>query len=94
MASGGAGMPPRLPAVAAAPAADVPQPVLDDLGNEISLAAGPLRIVSLAPSNTELLFALGLGDHIVGVTRFCNHPQAATAIEQVANSLVASLVIM
>ena len=73
-----------LPAVAAAPAADVPQSVLDDLGNEISLAAGPLRIVSLAPSNTEQLFALGLGDHIVGVTRFCNHPQAATAIEQVA----------
>lgn len=73
-----------MPAVATAPAGDVPQPVIDDLGNEISLPAGSLRIVSLAPSNTELLFALGLGEHIVGVTRFCDYPKAARNIEQVA----------
>ena len=33
-----------------------------------------MRIVSLAPSVTETLFALGLGDRVVGVTRFCNYP--------------------
>ncbi len=39
----------------------------------------PQRIVSLAPSNTEILFALGLGDRIVGVTDYCNYPpEAAT----------------
>ena len=35
--------------------------------------AVPQRIVSLAPSLTETLFALGLGDRVVGVTRFCTH---------------------
>jgi iron complex transport system substrate-binding protein len=38
----------------------------------------PQKIVSLAPSNTEILFALGLGDRIVGVTDFCNYPPEAT----------------
>jgi iron complex transport system substrate-binding protein len=37
----------------------------------------PQRIVSLAPANTEILFALGLGERIVGVTRFCNYPPEA-----------------
>jgi iron complex transport system substrate-binding protein len=36
----------------------------------------PKRIVSLAPSMTEILFALGLGDRIVGVTSFCDYPEA------------------
>jgi iron complex transport system substrate-binding protein len=37
----------------------------------------PKRIVSLAPSTTEILFALGLGDRIVGVTSFCDYPEEA-----------------
>jgi iron complex transport system substrate-binding protein len=37
----------------------------------------PGRIISLAPSTTEILFALGLGDNIVGVTSFCDFPEAA-----------------
>ena len=37
----------------------------------------PQRIVSLAPSNTEILFALGLGDKVVGVTSYCNYPEEA-----------------
>lgn len=40
-------------------------------------AVPPQRIVSLAPSTTELLFALGLGDNIVGVTSFCDYPEEA-----------------
>ena len=37
----------------------------------------PKRIVSLAPNTTEILFALGLGDRVAGVTSFCDHPQEA-----------------
>ena len=40
-------------------------------------AEPPQRIVSLAPSTTEILFALGLGDRIVGVTSFCDYPEEA-----------------
>ncbi len=48
--------------------------VVDDLGLRVGLAAPPERIVSLVPSWTETLFALGLGPRIVGVTRFCIEP--------------------
>lgn len=47
----------------------------DQTGNKISLAAAPSRIVSLVPSQTELLFDLGLGDAVIGITTFCVHPQ-------------------
>src|SRR3954466_16034844 len=39
-----------------------------------------MRLVSLAPSNTEILFALGLEKDLVGVTSFCNFPEAARAL--------------
>jgi iron complex transport system substrate-binding protein len=42
-------------------------------------ASPPKRIISLAPSTTEILYALGLGDRIVGVTTFCDYPEAAKA---------------
>ncbi|MFC1538800.1 ABC transporter substrate-binding protein [Candidatus Latescibacterota bacterium] len=41
------------------------------------------RIISLAPNITETLFALGLGDRVVGVTRFCKYPEEALKIEKV-----------
>src|SRR6267142_2020906 len=43
------------------------------------LALAPHRIVSVAPAITEMLFALGAGDQIVGVTTYCNYPEAAKA---------------
>ncbi|MES2488103.1 MAG: helical backbone metal receptor [Bacteroidota bacterium] len=46
----------------------------DQIGNVITLAQTPLRIVSLVPSQTELLFDLGLEASIVGITKFCVHP--------------------
>ena len=46
----------------------------DQLGNIITLSKTPMRIVSLVPSQTELLFDLGLEDKIVGITKFCVHP--------------------
>ncbi len=42
-----------------------------------ALLAAPQRIVSTAPSITELLYALGLGNQVVGVTRFCRYPPEA-----------------
>lgn len=48
----------------------------DQMGRTITLPAAPLRIVSLVPSQTELLHDLGLGDRVVGITRFCVHPRA------------------
>ncbi|NDI99806.1 ABC transporter substrate-binding protein [Flavobacterium sp. LaA7.5] len=46
----------------------------DQMGNTVTLEAVPQRIVSLVPSQTELLFDLGLEDRIVGITKFCVHP--------------------
>jgi ABC-type Fe3+-hydroxamate transport system substrate-binding protein len=47
---------------------------IDQIGNEIDLRSTPLRIVSLVPSQTELLIDLGLADKVVGRTKFCIHP--------------------
>ena len=46
----------------------------DALGRRVTLAAAPRRIVSLVPSQTELLSSLGLDDDVIGLTRFCVHP--------------------
>lgn len=51
--------------------------VTDQLGRTVEFDEVPQRIVSLAPSNTEILFALGLGDRVVGVTEYCDYPAAA-----------------
>lgn len=45
------------------------------LGREVRLPGPPQRIVSLCPSITETLFALGLDDQIAGLTRYCLHPE-------------------
>jgi len=60
---------------------DLPQtPVLitDQLGRTVTLkTAHPQRIISLAPSHTETLYALGLGSRLVAVTDYCNYPPEA-----------------
>jgi len=53
--------------------------VVDAAGRRVRLPALPSRIISLVPSITETLFALGLGDRLVGVTRFCTEPSAGVA---------------
>jgi ABC-type Fe3+-hydroxamate transport system substrate-binding protein len=50
----------------------------DQVNHTIELVQTPRRIISLVPSQTELLFDLGLDEEIVGVTRFCVHPATAT----------------
>jgi len=51
--------------------------VTDQAGRLVTIETMPAKIISLAPSNTEILFALGLGDRVVGVTQFCNYPADA-----------------
>lgn len=67
--------------VACAPPADevvsFPIEVTDQLGRVVKLEEVPERIISLASGNTEILFALGLGDKVVGVTDFCDYPPEA-----------------
>jgi ABC-type Fe3+-hydroxamate transport system substrate-binding protein len=48
---------------------------IDHLGNTIELSETPKRIISLVPSQTELLWDLGLHNEIIGITKFCIHPQ-------------------
>ncbi|MHB0912333.1 MAG: ABC transporter substrate-binding protein [Armatimonadota bacterium] len=54
-----------------------PLSVKDCRGKTVTIPREPRRIISLAPSNTEILFALGLEKKIVGVTNWCDYPAAA-----------------
>src|SRR4051794_38812891 len=60
--------------------------------NHASAAAAPIltvmRIVSLVPHATELLFALGLGDDVVGVTHECDHPEAVLELPHVTRNVL------
>lgn len=71
-------------ATACAPVDTVsPGAVVDDLGRSVNIEEIPQRIVSLAPANTEILFALGLEERVVGVTEYCNYPPEALDKEKV-----------
>jgi len=76
---------------ACSPAANEPNssPVvlLDGLGREVSLEVVPQRIVSMAPSNTEILFAVGAGAQVVGRDEFTNYPEEAAALTSVGGSM-------
>jgi iron complex transport system substrate-binding protein len=63
-----------------------PRTFVDDAGRKLYVAKAPTRIVSLAPSITEMLFALGLDEQIVGVTEFCDFPPAARSKPKVGYS--------
>ena len=57
--------------------------ITDQLGRTVTLNGTPQRIISLAPANTEILFALGLGDKVVGDTDYCNYPAEAQNVSKV-----------
>jgi iron complex transport system substrate-binding protein len=57
--------------------------VTDQIGRVVTLEKIPERIVSLAPSNTEVLYSLGLSDKIVGVSDYCDYPAEANEKEKV-----------
>ena len=92
--------PPPPPAEEQPPEAIPPEPeqlpsfpltIVDDLDREVTIEKLPQRIISLAPSNTEILYALGLEDRIVGVTDYCDYPEAAKAKPRVAGYVTPDL---
>jgi iron complex transport system substrate-binding protein len=62
-----------------------PLTITDDLGRTVKIEKLPQRIISLAPSNTEIIYALGLEDKLVGTTDYCDYPEAAKAKTRVAS---------
>lgn len=59
--------------------------VVDDFGNRVELASPARRIVSLAPHITEMLFAAGAGEHIIGTVEYSDYPAQASAVPRVGN---------
>lgn len=61
--------------------------ITDDRGESVTLKQPAQRIISLAPHITELLFAAGAGEHIVGTVEYSNYPEAAKRIPRIGNNL-------
>jgi iron complex transport system substrate-binding protein len=62
-----------------------PVTITDDASRTVTVKAEPQRIVSLAPANTEMAFALGLGDKVVGVTTYDDYPAQVASIAKVGD---------
>jgi iron complex transport system substrate-binding protein len=71
------------PLLSLADSVNYPLPIIDDTGTIVNILQEPQRIISAAPSSTEILFALGLGDKVVGVTDYANYPEEATKVEKI-----------
>lgn len=69
----------------AAQATTYPLTVKDVTGKELTFTAAPQHIVTLVPSETEIVYALGAGDEVVGVDAYSNYPEAAAAKEKVGD---------
>ena len=63
----------------------------DEVGRRVELAGPPQRLISVAPSVTEVLFSMGLGEKVVGVSTYCNYPPEAQKKEKVGGYITPSL---
>lgn len=64
---------------------EFPLTITDDLDREVTILRQPERIISLSPVNTEILFALGLGEKVVGITNLCNYPPQVQEKEEIGD---------
>jgi iron complex transport system substrate-binding protein len=62
-----------------------PVTLTDDNGNSVTVKSRPIRIVSTAPAGTEILFAIGAGDRVVGVTSLDDYPPEAKDIAKIGD---------
>lgn len=63
----------------------------DDLGRHVKIPEKIERAVSLAPNLTEIVFAVGAGDKLVGVTTFCNYPEEAKNIQKIGDTMTPNI---
>jgi ABC-type Fe3+-hydroxamate transport system substrate-binding protein len=75
------------PARPAAPPGTTALVIVDDAGDTVRLPAPARRVVSLIPATTELLFAVGAGDRVVGRTHWCDYPDAAAAVPDLGDGM-------
>jgi iron complex transport system substrate-binding protein len=68
---------------------EYPLPITDALGRQVTFEEVPERIISATPGNTEMIFALGLEDKLVGITDWCNWP--TKVLEMKENGTVSSI---
>ena len=80
---------PLAPLVATTPTASAPLSFTDGLGHKITLESPARRIVSLAPSNTEILFSLGAGAQLIGRDSFSDYPAEARNVPDIGGGFTA-----
>lgn len=78
-------VPTEQPTEAAEPTAipEFPLTITDGTGRDVEIKAAVQKVVSLSPSNTEILFAVGAGDATVANTKYCDYPEAAADLPKV-----------
>lgn len=71
------------PGVTPETANDFPITISDALNNKVTVATRPMRIISLAPSVTEVIYAVGAGDRLIADTTYCDYPVAAQKLPKI-----------
>ncbi|HAE42883.1 MAG TPA: cobalamin-binding protein [Clostridiales bacterium] len=62
-----------------------PLTVVDSAGRSVTFDQMPERLVSSVPSNTEIIYALGKGEQLVGVSVYCNYPEEALSVNKIGD---------
>ncbi|WP_165000266.1 ABC transporter substrate-binding protein [Anaerophilus nitritogenes] len=68
-----------------------PMEITDGDGKNLVIEQEPQKIVSLSPSHTEILYGLGLGEKIVGVTNYCDYPKEATTKTKIGDAFTVNI---